>query len=272
MEPDVKERNGRAQATPAPGHDPREARSGHFRIFFTGFSEKKREKKSGVTAAPDSGSAWSASGVEDEAAYFQADIAWINLAAVDSPQTSLLTAMITGDVRGLRKRPPAVPQAQAGTRQWLPLSLGTYALVANTNAISIGNFRIEKGNDTRPSINGMSGSARMRPGPITEAAEALNRPNPNSGTFERKAFEAAAQASPKTKPERRLQGRDGRAYVVDLPFLHPSRTKAIFLTYESASAIAVMDQGFGRGMFAIDSSGSGDGESEDTLYFGIERL
>lgn len=117
-----------------------EPRSGHFRLYFTGFCAKP----AGGPAAPDGPSAWNAPGGEDERAYFQADISWINLAENDSPHTSMQTAMITGDVRGLRKRTPgdADNPAPSGEREWQPLSLGTYALVSGGDAISIANFGI----------------------------------------------------------------------------------------------------------------------------------
>ncbi len=126
-----------------------ETRSGHFRLFFTGF----RAKPAGGPATPAGPSAWNAPGGEDERAYFQADISWINLEESDSPhipkQTAMQTAMITGDVRGLRNKMPgdempgdADNPAPSGKRKWQPLSLGTYALVSGDNAISIANFGI----------------------------------------------------------------------------------------------------------------------------------
>ena len=69
---------------------------------------------------------------------------------------------------------------------------------------------------------------------------------------------------------------------MDLPLRKTTRSKVIFLTYESASAMAKTDQGFGRGVFAIECRNSvmreqfprdPDRAAEDyTLYFGIETL
>lgn len=188
------------QETRTAPHRESETRSGDFRIYFTGFHAKPVE----LPAAPAGPSAWNAPGAEDERAYFQADISWLHLAENDSPRTSVLTSMITGDVRGLRKRPDGIHPPPHGEPEWLPLSLGTYALVSGSSAISIGNFAI------RP-------------------ADSL-----------------------------RITDRGGRS-------------KAIFLTYQSANALSKQDQGFGRGVFPIECGG-GDGGPEYTLYFGIDPL
>src|SRR5438270_12814048 len=95
---------------------------GQFRLAFTGYSPE----------------AWDAHSDEDEKAYFQADISWIRLGAGDVPQAAALTAMITGDVQGLRKRPGLEESRSSGSGR-LPLSLGTYELAAHKNAVAIGN-------------------------------------------------------------------------------------------------------------------------------------
>lgn len=174
-------------------------RGGQFRIYFTGFRAKPAEPP----AVPAGPSAWNATEAEDERAYFQADISWLQLAENDSPRTSVLTSMITGDVRGLRKRPAADPSPSHGESEWPPLSLGTYALVSGYSAISIGNFAIRQADSLRKADRG-------------------------------------------------------------------GRSKAIFLTYQSANALSKLDQGFGRGVFPIECGG--DGGPAYTLYFGIDPL
>jgi hypothetical protein len=224
-----------------------ETRSGHFRIYFTGF----RVKPSEGPAAPAGPSAWNAPGREDERAYFQADISWINLAESDSPQTSVLTAMIIGDVRGLRKTPTgdADGPAPSGGPKWLPLSLGTYALVSGANAISIGNFGILPVAPEKPSQNGFREPA------LRICSPSAGNVNPLSGSG----------------PRRWPRG-EGRSCLVDLPLLKPTRSKAIFLTYHSAIALSRLDQGFGRGVFPIECGSHGESGPEYILYFGIDKL
>ena len=223
-----------------------EPRSGHFRIYFTGFRAKPTEG----SVAPAGPSAWNTPGGEDERAYFQADISWFNLSENDSPQTSVLTAMITGDVRGLRIKPPGDAESPAfsGESEWLPLSLGTYALVSGTNAISIGNFGI---------LPGAMGSLSRHRAP---------RPLPSAGPPSIGAGNAQSGGS-----LRRWPRGESRSCLVDLPFLKPTRSKAIFLTYHSANALSGLDQGFGRGVFPIEC-GCEDSGLAYTLYFGIDRL
>ena len=50
---------------------------------------------------------------------------------------AVLTAMITGDVQGLRKSPDGDGPAHLGKTEWLPLSLGTYALVSETVEVDV---------------------------------------------------------------------------------------------------------------------------------------
>jgi hypothetical protein len=223
---------------------------GRFRIFFTGYRVNPPGSfVDGACAPAAHASAWNMPDAEDEKAYFQADISWINLAADKSPQTSVLTAMITGDVRGLRKRFPEDAADPAGISraakplEWLPLSLGTYALVSKVNAISVGNPTIERaprrlsGGDNRS----LAGEAPL-PGTVAEGSE------------------------------RKLPAAAGRACVVDLPLSKASRSKVIFLTYEAAGALAGMDQGFGRGVFSVACKDAYDANLNYTLYFGIDRL
>ncbi len=213
-------------------------KSGHFRVFFNGF----RIKSADATAASANESAWSAPEAEDEKAYFQADISWINLAGGDSPQSSVLTAMITGDVRGLKKRTPWEDTGMRSAPGWLPLSLGSYALVAKTNAISIGNFSIERGARRFPAGTPEPGPVMTDTAPVREISD------------------------------RKWQGPGGRTCVVDLPLRKATRTKVIFLTYESANTLSKTDQGFGRGVFPIDYMDRSDPGLEYTLYFAIDRL
>lgn len=216
-----------------------ETRSGHFRIYFTGF----RAKPAAPPAAPAGPSAWNAPEAEDERAYFQADISWINLSENDSPQPSVLTAMITGDVRGLRKRPAGDPPAPYGETEWLPLSLGTYALVSGSNAISLGQFTIRSADSLRKTGRG-----------ACEPAAPAPAGNPEHGPV----------------PRKWLRG-ESRSCLVDVPLLNLTRSKTIFLTYQSANALSKLDQGFGRGVFPIECAG-GESGPDYTLYFGIDRL
>lgn len=229
--------------------------SGHFRIFFTGYRTKPVEESAASQRAPAArASAWNTPEGEDDKAYFQADISWINLAAGGAPQNAVLTAMITGDVRGLKKRFPWDPAGPAKASEWLPLSLGTYALVSKANAISIGNPTIER--PGRRLTGGFAGD--LAGGPSG---------SPNSGLADSATKEAA---DPEATERKRVVGL-GRPCVVDLPLSKTSRSKVIFLTYETANTLAMMDQGLGRGVFPIEC---GDPHSDFayTLYFGIDRL
>lgn len=227
-----------------------ETRSGHFRIYFTGF----REKPVGPPAAPAGPSAWNAPEAEDDRAYFQADISWINLSENDSPQNSVLTAMITGDVRGLRKGPAGASSAPDGETEWLPLSLGTYALVSGSNAIAIGQFTIRSADSLRKTDRGACESAAPVPAgnPHVQAGNAVDEP-----------------------VTRKWPRGESRSCLVDIPLLNPTRSKTIFLTYQSANALSKLDQGFGRGVFPIECGCGVNGREsgrEYTLYFGIDRL
>jgi hypothetical protein len=216
----------------------RQGRSGHFRIYFLGF----HQKPPGVIANPADpihAPVWRSPATGDEKAYFRADISWINLAADGLPRTSVLTAMITGDVRGLRKQLPGDPAPAEEMPESLPLSLGTYALSAEANAISIGNFRIDRGTPPLPSG---TREPSLAPGPVEGA------------------------------PERIWAGAKGRACQVDLDLSKPTRSKTIFLTLASAGALADLDQGLGRGVFPIESGFGADGEPGCIMYFGIDRL
>jgi hypothetical protein len=233
-----------------------EPRSGHFRILFTGYRAMPVPVSLAEIAAatdPQSAaaatSAWNTPEIEDEKAYFQADISWINLAGGDSPQTSVLTAMITGDVRGLRKPGNWSGTGQAKVSEWLPLSLGTYALVSRTNAISIGGIAIEREYvPIRPVL-----AASLTAGPAIASHEEGFREMP-AGTG------------------RKWETRKGTRCVVDLPLRRVNRNRMIFLTYESANALAKTDQGFGRGVFPIQCRDPYDSALEYALYFAIERL
>lgn len=229
MEPETR-------AAPQPQN---ETRSGHFRIYFTGFRAKPAEPP----AAPAGPSAWNAPEAEDERAYFQADISWINLAENESPQSSVLTAMITGDVRGLRKSPDGDGPAPLGKTEWLPLSLGTYALVSGSNAISIGHFAIRPADSLRK-----TGCGRCEHATKVSAGNTEGEPVP-----------------------RKWPRGESRSCLVDLPLLNPTRSKTVFLTYQSANALSKLDQGFGRGVFPIECGG-GESGPEYTLFFGIDRL
>ncbi len=185
----------------------RECESGQFRIVFTGYRAATAAEEETCSPAEfpefhkNPGHDWDTSPEDGERAYFHADISWIRLGDDDSPQTASLTAMITGDVRGLRKRPGAA-ESRSGDTGRLPLSLGTYDLASHKNAVAIGN----------------------------------------------------------------------PACVAAVPLQRAPRSKVIFLTYETAMALAGMDQGYGRGIFPVVYRDAEDAGREITLYFGIDRV
>jgi hypothetical protein len=218
-----------------------EDESGHFRIVFTGYRAATSAAEGTCAAADHGQAAWDTESDEDERAYFQADISWINLGVGEAPQSAALSAMITGDVRGMRKRagPEETRSSGAGRS---PLSLGTYALVAHKNAVAIGN----------PVIQG----SPLRRQAITERESREYPRNPGARMI------ASA----------RRHARDAGACVVDLPLSRPSRSRVIFLTYASANALSRLDQGYGRGVFPVAYRDPADAEREITLYFGIDRL
>ena len=181
-----------------------EVDSGQFRIVFTGYRAAPSAAEDTCAAGDldlNPGHDWNTTPEEGERAYFQADISWIKLWAGDAPQAAALTAMITGDVRGMRKRPDG-EEMRSSRPGRLPLSLGTYSLAAHKNAVAIGN--------------------------------------------------------PLCLPE--------------VPLQRPPRSQVIYLTYETASALAGLDQGFGRGVFPVVYRDAGEAGREITLFFGIDRL
>lgn len=217
--------------------------SGHFRILFLGY-RASGSPADGPCSAEDPAASWEDATGEDERAYFQADISWISLGGGGAPQEAALTAMITGDVRGLRKRsgPGESRSPEAGG---LPLSLGTYALVPGRNAVAIGN----------PAV---LGALRPDPAPSRDRAVA------GIGASGRTGMQATVRLSgPQSSSD---------ACVLDLPLTRPSRTRILFLTFETASGLAAMDQGFGKGVFTFAYRDDADPHRETILYFRLDRL
>lgn len=208
--------------------------SGHFRIVFLGYDAGAAAD--GETAA-DPGPAWKDD--EEERAYFQADISWISLGGGGAPQEAALTAMITGDVRGLRKRSGA-GETRSPAAGALPLSLGTYALVAGRNAVAIGN----------PAV---LGSLRSDPDGCRDRAVA------RIGA----AAPGKAMASVPVGPARKAGAAE--TCLVDLHLSRPSRSRVVFLDFGTARRLAALDQGHGTGVFPV-------ADGAKTLWFRIDRL
>ena len=70
--------------------------SGHFRITFLGYRQGYGSGPTRPDPEPgDPAPAWDTASDEDEMAYFQAEIFWINLGGGDAPHAAALSAMIT---------------------------------------------------------------------------------------------------------------------------------------------------------------------------------
>ena len=213
--------------------------SGHFRIMFLGYRAGAPGLHVDGMPADPVASCENAS-EEDEKAYFQADISWIKLGGGGVPQSSVLTAMITGDVRGLGKS-PGREESRSSKAGGLPLSLGTYALAAGRNAVAIGN----------PAVLG-----NMRP----EAAAV-------------RGWSAAREAGPAaglTGAARSSRAAD--TCRLDLPLTRPSRSRIVFIDFGTARDLADTDQGFGKGIFPVTYREDTEMDGETTLYFRIDRL
>jgi hypothetical protein len=222
-----------------------ESDSGHFRITFLGYRQGYGSGPTRPDPEPgDPAPAWDTASDEDEMAYFQAEISWINLGGGDAPHAAALSAMITGDVRGLRDRagaedPPSSPAAGAK-----PLSLGTYALSAGKNAVAIGNPAVQAALPSRADVSPVPGRE-----PFAAVA--------------RRAAERSAASAP---------ARAGAACRLDLPISEPVRGRQLFLTYEIAQRLARTDSGLGRGVFCMRYRDGEDSGRESILQFRIERL
>lgn len=222
-----------------------ESDGGHFRIAFLGYHESYG---SGPTRPdperdlPPAG--WDTPACEDERAYFQAEISWINLGDGDAPHAAALSAKITGDVRGLRDRPGAEGMRSSSAAGPRPLSLGTYALVEGKNAVAIGNPAVQAALPSR---------AVVSPVPGREPPSAASR----------RAEERPAAAAP---------ARSGGTCLVDLPLTGPVRGRTLFLTYEIAQRMARTDLGHGRGVFEMRYRDHEEEDREVVMRFRIERL